>query len=929
MRKLLFAFLLVMFAASSVYAAPTYQGYALEVLSPKSGPHPLDSLKTTWEQSMERATEANRLNASWSPVWSRMERTIVGTGTTGTQTELPAGFNPNGEILPFVKEVARQSGGRVRYEVAGYSYHGVEIPLSIVGFPKAPRNPSEIGDRIVIYWNCSIHGAENDGAEAALIFVREAAQGKWDDILKDAVVLIVHAANPDGKNAQARYLVDPYVGTGPTSTQGLDPNRAWSKAHASEVRAGLRLFRLWDPHIIIDHHNIGSSGIRYPRHIVTYANGKWGSNDPDTVQEALSFSEGMFGQGVGKYKVAQSFYTTYLGNLIDAYSPNNTYGNQQLYSLSHSFANETNNSFSPERNKSLSLVSMPYTETFTPGIVDGNHEVVAMPNPLGDSNRGMITAPQGKNRISILMEIVSSHHTWLKVNAQYASVVSTIDLCQQRKNDVFEFFRRKNSEYAGLNNNSPEQLRTVYLGNLDYRNDGNASGGNEQDTRKTMPIGYDMGYGPDIFRLEAYKMTAANQIERWTDYTHHPKILLSNLPQWPMRMGAFYILDPRATEAAQVLMRQGIEVYKLKVDVTLPNGQTQKVYGPNRSENWGVTKNRTPFIGVLTTKLPRPRAEIIDSYSTEANKITLDYSRTNAEGVAGVPFEPLAPAAYPKQEDWPHEDGGGDWMNTPADYVAKAGYYVIPIAQKWAKYAAFQLEPRSNCGLLFWAHYDSAVGGTSRGDEPSIVNNFNIDLVKTFDFTAITASALRRLYLPEDPVDSNMNINDLPAPPSNVKTLLEIAGLNAKDSAVSSIEDDDEANRVTFIIKDTTGKMSHGMTLVFYFYPITGSGSDSIVVVASAFDAEASGAFEVNFSHEKLKASGLLPDAIYYFAFADLVTDDAGDYHIGENVSLWGKDFGYLIKDDDDDDDDIFKGCNAGYATAFIFLVSLFVIKRK
>jgi hypothetical protein len=64
-----------------------------------------------------------------------------------------------------------------------------------------------------------------------------------------------------------------------------------------------------------------------------------------------------------------------------------------------------------------------------------------MPNPISDSLRGSVSVPTAKNRYAILMEIVSSHHTLLKVHAMYASVISAIDLCQQRKDEVFEFFR--------------------------------------------------------------------------------------------------------------------------------------------------------------------------------------------------------------------------------------------------------------------------------------------------------------------------------------------------------------------------------------------------------------------------------------------------------------------------------------------------------
>jgi hypothetical protein len=64
-----------------------------------------------------------------------------------------------------------------------------------------------------------------------------------------------------------------------------------------------------------------------------------------------------------------------------------------------------------------------------------------MNNPMSDSTRASAALPTAMNRFSILMEIVSSHHTMLKVWAMHASVISAIDLCNQRYQDVFDFFK--------------------------------------------------------------------------------------------------------------------------------------------------------------------------------------------------------------------------------------------------------------------------------------------------------------------------------------------------------------------------------------------------------------------------------------------------------------------------------------------------------
>ena len=836
MKKFLIALMLLSLVVSAAYAADS----------------PLDTLKTTWEQSIERATQLNRENAGWSPVWTRMERKNF--AASASATALPNGYDPRGEILPFMKIVAENSGGRIRYETMGYTQRGVPMPVAIVGYPVAPKNPGEVGNRVKIRWQCSIHGGENDGAEASLIFLREVAQGKWDDLLKnDVVLLITPAANPDGKNAQTREYAN-----------GSDPNRVWSDATLPEVRAALKLYRDWDPHIVIDHHNIGTGGILRHRHIVTATSGKWGNNDPENDWENTSFSEGLFGDGIQKYRNDDSFYKAFLREFIDDYSRGNTKGNP-VYSLSDSLTSSSTSSYSPDRNKDLSLVSMPYMEAFNAAQVTRNGvtrwEVIAMPNPGSDSVRSTATVPAAKNRFSILMEIVTYHHTWLKVNAMYASVISAVDLASKRKEDVIGYFNGKDAEYINLNNDSynnpPDRYGhprsvTVYQGAIDYRSTAGSSntgdGGNSAAPwRKIMPLtGYDHGFmdpntgqREEIFQLDGHVLSSASAVVRYQDYTHYPRAILNNIPQWPVKMGAFYILDPRATNAAEVLMRDGLEVYKLTEDVVLPYGSTYKIYGldanGNPTPNWGVRQNQYLAYNIVrTVKLPRNRADVIDNYSTEANKISPNF----ATSLAGQAWVPLTSAQTPSTTDAP-TFGGGEWMLAPEGHVAPAGHYVIPMTQKWARFGAFKLEPRSNCGLLFWGHYNSAV--------TSFPNQFDLDLVKVFDFTAIPKSALEHVYLVED-----MNLK--PAQPFGPSVFANPADLTGAtiDSAVQ-----DEMGDFTVTIKSAL--LRDDMWLTFYFFDEANGvwlNAPENGILAKVTQV-APGVFEAFFKFEELADAGL------------------------------------------------------------------------
>ena len=905
MIKKLLVLSLLIFVASSAFAGP------------------LDTLKTTWEQGAERWTEAQRTGNTTGGVWTRMQRP-VGTGTTATETALPAGYDPNGEILPFVKIVANNSGGRIRYETMGYSFHGVPIPLAIVAVPKAPKGPEEVGERIVIRWQCAIHGNENDGSEASLIFLREVAQGKHDELLKDVVLLVTPAANPDGKNRQARFIADPYeddpVAAGPSGSNiGLDPNRGFSKAHSPEIQAAIRLFRKWDAYILIDHHNV--SGPR-SRHVISYTNGSWANGDPDISSTGRRFAESIFADGLGKYANPETnFYRNYMKKFIADYSPDNTAGNP-VFSLSDATVGN-NTTFSPTRNKDISLTSMNYMDSsgFVSSLVSRDiegvptqvREVTQMLSPSSDSTRSSAATPPSRNRYAVLMEINTYHHTWLKVHAMYAAFISVIEQATIQKDEIFALMRGKDNEYRNLNNSSPEVLTTTYQGAIDYRNNGNSAGGNEgAPYRKFVSNENEMGWGPGIFKVDGYAYAGTTTtVNRFENYSHYPLTLLRNIGQYPIKMGAFYVMDPRADVAVETLLRQGVEVYKLKQDITLPSGSTYKFYGPGGSENWGVTKNRTAYICVYTTKLPRPRAEVLDNYSTEANKISYDY-RSNLNG---VPWQPLTTAQTPSLEDAP-EAGGGDWVQAPAGLVAKAGHYVIPTAQKIGRYAAFQMEPRSNCGLLFWAHWDPAVGGNRRGTV-DVTGQFNLDLVKTFDYTAIPASALERLTFAED---LNAKPDDTFAPPY-LDLNGDFSGLADGGATVQSAKQDETTGKVTLTIKDAC--LHDGMWATFFFYDKNGN---CIEIIGQAKEGETPGTYVVDFTYEELKSAGLKCGVNYAIHYSN----EMGDIFGYGTLSKGALAFKAPKSTCHDCLDEFLEGCTAGYGMlALMALIPLFAVKRK
>jgi hypothetical protein len=188
------------------------------------------------------------------------------------------------EVLDFCAEVARKSGGRVRLEYLTRTVQGRLQPLLVIGNP-APADPKSVpADKAVALVNCNIHSGEVEGKESMLIFAREAAQGKHDDLLKDLVILLNPNMSPDGNDNLGTWrrntqFTPKLVGTRDNG-QGYNINRDMTKLDAYEARAMVEVMNKWDPVIFIDAHATNGS---YMRHAVTYNWGLHPNTDPDIM----------------------------------------------------------------------------------------------------------------------------------------------------------------------------------------------------------------------------------------------------------------------------------------------------------------------------------------------------------------------------------------------------------------------------------------------------------------------------------------------------------------------------------------------------------------------------------------------------------------------------------------------------------------------
>ena len=155
----------------------------------------------------------------------------------------------------------------------GKTVEGRALPLAVWGAPSASAADVRATGKTRVLVFATIHGGEVAGKEAALVLLRDLANGKhaaWADSL---VVLVAPLYNADG-NERVAYdnrplQLGPVGGMGErTNAQGLDLNRDFTKLAAPESRALVGLMRSYDPHVVLDLHTTDGTLMGYG---LTYA----------------------------------------------------------------------------------------------------------------------------------------------------------------------------------------------------------------------------------------------------------------------------------------------------------------------------------------------------------------------------------------------------------------------------------------------------------------------------------------------------------------------------------------------------------------------------------------------------------------------------------------------------------------------------------
>ncbi len=166
------------------------------------------------------------------------------------------------EVLSFVKEL-QQNSKFVKVETIAKTHEGRDIPLMIVGNP-LPKNPLEIGGRVVVYIQANIHSGEVEGKEASLMFVRDLVAKKDNEIFKNVVLLVCPNLNADGNDKMSNKNRTNQNGPSAVGVRHnalmLDLNRDAMKLESNEMQGVLEnVINRWDPAVIMDCHTTNGS----------------------------------------------------------------------------------------------------------------------------------------------------------------------------------------------------------------------------------------------------------------------------------------------------------------------------------------------------------------------------------------------------------------------------------------------------------------------------------------------------------------------------------------------------------------------------------------------------------------------------------------------------------------------------------------------
>ncbi len=236
------------------------------------------------------------------------------------------------DVVSFLRDLEERSEVLHVGEI-GRTEEGRSIPLALLSRPRltTPEEATARGSVVVLVLG-AIHGGEVDGKDALLALVRDLALAPAHPILDRLVLAVVPVYNADGNERIDRknrgHQPGPEEGVGKReNARGLDLNRDFVKAEASETRALLGFVNAWNPRVVIDTHTTNGSRHRHPL--------TWSGAENAAVDPALRVfvREQILGEAARRLEASAGLATTFYGNFEAGRTRWETYENLPRYGV--------------------------------------------------------------------------------------------------------------------------------------------------------------------------------------------------------------------------------------------------------------------------------------------------------------------------------------------------------------------------------------------------------------------------------------------------------------------------------------------------------------------------------------------------------------------------------------------------------------------
>jgi len=163
------------------------------------------------------------------------------------------------ETIDFIRRL-EQASDLIKLLPIGATPQGRTMYVAVLSKDRAftPEEAAATGKAILLVEN-GIHPGEIMGKEACLALMRDILiTKKHKSLLDHVILLVVPVFNVDGHERTSPYNRANQVGPAEmgfrATAQRLNLNRDFLKADAPEMRAWIRMFLAWRPHLLIDNH---------------------------------------------------------------------------------------------------------------------------------------------------------------------------------------------------------------------------------------------------------------------------------------------------------------------------------------------------------------------------------------------------------------------------------------------------------------------------------------------------------------------------------------------------------------------------------------------------------------------------------------------------------------------------------------------------